>query len=648
MKLTIVMAVTTLAWASTAAPTTSDQTFTPSVEDLFRSLQRGPESLAELRPNGTVVSYDQHGNILDHRVASEAAVREYNDKIAIIQDVFRQGFEDPEVQAGRVDDSPASNVYERVDGELFTHRLDCNSYPCDDNDDCWQVGCKNHIEISCSKRGLVRTFFFFPGSVDTPIRTPAQMAPLKIIIIGGGLAGACLGNGLVNHSSGLINVTVYERDAEGDERGGYQIRLGAYALAGLRACLTTQQFKDLLPYFGRSGGVVSSAPCIFNPSDLKVMVDLSKAPTYEKSAPIARMRLREYLQEPLRKHDAIRYGKKFLRYESLEGDDTGHSKVRVHFADGTQEDCDILISAEGSGSRINKQIGLNNIIDTVTKDFGSLLGKCHLSWPVLQTLPKQLLEKGTIYTANSKAIVFAAAYLPPSLSSFSHQGSNADPTKPENYDEEQASLFLGVGWTTGPPNADLPHIKDKKGLMRQKLTDAGFHPSFLNLVDAVDDDNLITTPTRSAKTDTPVNWRQKILADAAKVVDRDLANPRVWLMGDSIHAMLPSRGMGANNAIRDTADVLGPLLELGKQHKSRSNVTDEQVSTQLAIFENTMLPRAMAWVKKSKDQELPDLESTKGKIIIAVLRVGIFFLSGAVKILKLFGWTPKDDAPELA
>ncbi|UZP36680.1 hypothetical protein NXS19_004496 [Fusarium pseudograminearum] len=114
------------------------------------------------------------------------------------------------------------------------------------------------------------------------------MAPLKVTIIGGGLAGACLANGLINKSNNQIDVSVFERDEAGSERGGYQIRLGAYALAGFRACLTKEQFASLLPLFGKSGGVVSSAPCIFSPSDLKVLVDLSKAP-YMKRAP----RLRE-------------------------------------------------------------------------------------------------------------------------------------------------------------------------------------------------------------------------------------------------------------------------------------------------------------------------------------------------------------------
>ncbi|KAG7430240.1 hypothetical protein Forpi1262_v008368 [Fusarium oxysporum f. sp. raphani] len=432
------------------------------------------------------------------------------------------------------------------------------------------------------------------------------MAPLKVIIVGGGLAGACLANGLINKADGQIDVTVFERDEAGSERGGYQIRLGAHALIGFKACLTKDQYSALLPCFGKSGGVVSSAPCIFSPSDLKVLIDLSKAPVYEKSAPIARTRLRNFLQKPLQERDAIWFGKKFVRYEVLQGEVAGQSSIRVHFSDDTHHDCDVLISAEGSGSRINKQIGLNNIITEVAPGHGGYLGKCHLPWSVLQTLPRQLLEKGTIYTGNSKAKVFAAVYLPECLSS-TKKTANSDGSEnlqPKNYDEDEASLFLGMAWTTGPEAAELPQFKDKKGLMKKKLDEAGFHPDFHKLVDAVDEEAIMTTPWRYARNDTPVDWRQQLLSTNEKKSDPSIPNPRVWLIGDSIHPMLPSRGMGANNAIHDTADALGPLLELAKLKTMHGSVTDGQVGDHLAVYEKAMMPRAFEWVKKSSNQQV--------------------------------------------
>lgn len=240
------------------------------------------------------------------------------------------------------------------------------------------------------------------------------MAKLKVTIVGGGLAGACMANGLVNKADDLFDVKLFERDAETSDRDGYQIRLGAHALVGFRACLTERQYSELLRCFGRSGGVVSSAPSIYT-TDMKLLLDLGKFPAYEKSAPIARARLRQFLQAPLREKSVIRYGKKFVRFEVIEGETPSESKIRAHFANGSSEDCDILLSAEGSGSRANRQLGCNNIIEDNTLGAGAFLGKCHLPWTVLRTLPRPIIEKGTILITAADARLFAAAYLPDNL-----------------------------------------------------------------------------------------------------------------------------------------------------------------------------------------------------------------------------------------
>jgi hypothetical protein len=117
------------------------------------------------------------------------------------------------------------------------------------------------------------------------------MAPFKVIIIGGGMAGSLLANGLLQHD---IDFTVYERDVRGSNRAGYQIRLGAPALVGFRACLPPERMELLMKKFGRSGGMISSAPILYS-TKLKPLLDLTKFPAYTKSAPINRVILRDFL-----------------------------------------------------------------------------------------------------------------------------------------------------------------------------------------------------------------------------------------------------------------------------------------------------------------------------------------------------------------
>lgn len=46
----------------------------------------------------------------------------------------------------------------------------------------------------------------------------------------------------------------------------------------------------------------------------------------------------------------VRFGKAFRRYETLPG-----GEVRLHFEDGTMEECDLLVGADGVGSKVRKQ-----------------------------------------------------------------------------------------------------------------------------------------------------------------------------------------------------------------------------------------------------------------------------------------------------
>ena len=90
------------------------------------------------------------------------------------------------------------------------------------------------------------------------------------------------------------------------------------------------------------------------------------------------------------------------------------------------------------------------------------------------------------------------------------------------------------------------------------------------------------------------NWRSQVkqTADSAK------GNDHVWLLGDSIHPMLPSRGMGGNQAMNDTADMLPRILELAEK-SAAGQLREADYSTAVQVYEAAMIPRAFKWVATS-------------------------------------------------
>lgn len=181
--------------------------------------------------------------------------------------------------------------------------------------------------------------------------------PFKVIIIGSGLAGALLANGLIKNG---VEFTVYERLQRHAERKGYQIRLGAFALKGMRACLSPDHIKTIAAKFGRSSGMKSGAPVMYD-DKFQEMLDLSVYPNYSKSAPISRGLLRDTLADPVFDAGRLKYGMQFERYEIL-NPGSNREQVRVWFVDGSFDDCDILIAADGSHSKVRSPIRLSSSI----------------------------------------------------------------------------------------------------------------------------------------------------------------------------------------------------------------------------------------------------------------------------------------------
>lgn len=173
------------------------------------------------------------------------------------------------------------------------------------------------------------------------------MATFKVVVVGGGLSGALLANGLLNNG---VDVTVYERDAADSKREGYQIRLGDAAMQGFKACLTKDCLSTILRKFGQSTLAASTAPTIMT-TKFKPILDLTQSVSYSKSSAINRVALRNILLEPIKAAGRVRFDKSLVRYEIVHKG-TDSEAVMVYFSDGSTHKCHVLIGADGSGSKV--------------------------------------------------------------------------------------------------------------------------------------------------------------------------------------------------------------------------------------------------------------------------------------------------------
>ncbi|KAH6988849.1 hypothetical protein BKA56DRAFT_475694 [Ilyonectria sp. MPI-CAGE-AT-0026] len=423
------------------------------------------------------------------------------------------------------------------------------------------------------------------------------MGQFKVIIVGGGLAGSLLANGLLNNG---VDVTVFERDEESLKREGYQIRLGNSSLTGFAACLTESHMASVLRKLGQSSGSSTTAPSICN-TKFETVLDLSALPSYSKSSAINRVVLRDLLLDPIIAGGRVKFGKAFSHYEIVT-DGSGKESVKVNFADGSSDHCDILVAADGSGSKINKQVGARNIVDI--NSHLAFLAKGSITTERLKKLPPRLL-KGPILVFKNGISLFYALYLPAS-----QQTTGVSKIDSEiDFDESQASFY----WTLCVPR-DLCPFKDEADIpdRRQFCLDivrdwAPEYHTMLSVGSEDEDANSIFVSQLRASTKLSKKWRQRLQARKDNAPEE--GSSRVWLMGDAVHAMQPNRGMGGNQAMHDTADMLPELLELNKLAKTGSPLSATQIQAGCSVYENKMIDRAFTWVSKSGGTSQPEQEA---------------------------------------
>jgi len=153
--------------------------------------------------------------------------------------------------------------------------------------------------------------------------------------------------------------------------------------------------------------------------------------------------------------------------------------------------------------------------------------------------------------------------------------------------------MVGLSWVRSPPTPSIATVKGIKSLMLSHVK--SWHPGYSKIIEVVNENDVYIVNAR-ASNPLKKTWRR----DAKKKDPSDLClgNPRIWLLGDAIHPMLPSRGMGANQALHDCADALPQFLKLAEK-KRHSKLSEKDFLEAVTAYEEKMMPRSFAWVAKS-------------------------------------------------
>ncbi|KAK6082287.1 hypothetical protein SCUP515_02579 [Seiridium cupressi] len=457
------------------------------------------------------------------------------------------------------------------------------------------------------------------------------MSPFKVIIIGSGLSGSLLANGLAKHN---IDYRVYERDEENSERQGYQIRFGENALVGMRACLHRDHLSRVASNFGPN----SRVPIIYD-KKFSQFLDLNQLPAYSKSAPIDRIVLRDILAKPITQLGRLNYGKKFIDFQIIQ---EGQSeRVQVSFDDGSTDTCDVLVGADGNRSKVKHMIVLPSVTQAdfmPIQGITAFLTKCDLPLSLYNKVDQELLTS-PIATLQDDKMMYFCAYLPKDYTSMRKTVDSA------KFDEESSSCMLSLCWPERFASSfSALSLEQRWDAVREIYRDwSSKHQQVLDLCHG--QDMFILNPR--VGNEPPRDWRKKV----ASPDNPAAGNPHVWLMGDAIHPMIPNRGMGGQQAMRDTADALPLILKLSQKASSSEGLRPEDFAAACNEYEDAMIPRAFDWVRKSGNDNWVPLDLSKtlhrlviriGSSLIPLARIGYWIISWIVDTKRF------EDAPEFA
>ncbi|OBT98594.1 hypothetical protein VE01_03494 [Pseudogymnoascus verrucosus] len=351
-----------------------------------------------------------------------------------------------------------------------------------------------------------------------PGTTSSDIDSLKVIVIGAGIGGLVLAQ--ILHSTPGIQLSCYERYKAIDDRVvGFRVMLSGTTLSMLKRKIKSDIWADLA--FGIGEQPEGGEKIEFFKGNGNKMLTWDSDPTKDQYS-VSRWHLREAL---VKEASFVRTGISFERYEVLP-----NGRVRAFFSDGSTDECDLLVGADGTNSNVRKQL-LNH---ATIKDLGMVViyFKVPLTERSLKLLGSPANSTHT-FCPNNQYIMLAPWQNP--LAPFSTRYTQ------HTIDPEDSYIMLGAG----SPHANFHNRRCSPNELTQselqaevlaRTSQPGIHARFRELAEMVCLDTAYVNIVRKSEAVHP--WT---------------SSPNITLLGDAVFNMSNTLSRGANCAIMDAA-----------------------------------------------------------------------------------------------
>jgi salicylate hydroxylase len=375
------------------------------------------------------------------------------------------------------------------------------------------------------------------------------------------LGGLTLAQGL--KKSG-VSVAVYERDRTPTDRlQGYRVHINPAGSQALYECLPASLFDAFVRTCGKPSPSIR-----FLTERMRVLLALDEVNASRRFGgdgvhqhrSVSRITLRRVLLSGL--DQIVHFGKTFARYEELP---TG--RVCAHFEDATSAEGDLLVAADGGGSRVRRQF----LPDAERIDTGvvAIAGKVFLDSEGGRQVPAELRQGLTMASDRDGHSLFVALQEIEGVAVDGFGANDASAAADIQFDNSRSYLMWAFGARREKLGLDdyqtgARSHQELRNVVLNAMALRSWDERFRMLVRAADPGTIGALAIRTSVPVAP--WPTQ----------------RVTLLGDAIHSMTPYRGVGANVALKDavrlcralTAVHCGERLAIEAIHEYEAGMLD--------------------------------------------------------------------------